>query len=117
MLKADELLESVAETIRQRRMVYGENDVPTGKILALMFPHGVQLETPDDYRMFLWLGHIVGKLTRFTGSGLENEDSLHDLMGYAALASTVIHSHTIKILEGKEEKHEGLEISDSSDFH
>jgi hypothetical protein len=99
MLKADRLLESVAETLRERDAVYGQNDEVTGRILSILFPDGIKLVSPEDHRMFHFLGHIIGKLTRFTNSGMKHEDSLHDLMGYAALAAGLIESHNIELLQ------------------
>lgn len=100
MLKADKLLEAVAQTLKDRDRIYGQNDEITGQILTLLFPRGITLNTPEDHRMFHFLGHIVGKLTRFTNSGMKHEDSLHDLIGYAALAAGLVKEHDIEVNNG-----------------
>jgi hypothetical protein len=105
-MKAAKLLKAVAETLKERNETYGQNDEVTGQIMTILFPNGVQLITAEDHRMFHFLGHIIGKLTRFTNSGMTHEDSIHDLIGYAALAATLVEEHSIFILEAGDEQEE-----------
>ncbi|WGN90703.1 3'-phosphatase, 5'-polynucleotide kinase [Burkholderia phage vB_BglM_WTB] len=88
-------LEGAAETFRDRARVYGQNDEATGKIMEILFPDGVALSTADDHRMWHFMNHLVGKLTRFAGSGMQDRDSIHDLITYAAFCERECEFHEI----------------------
>lgn len=102
MKTADQILEEMASTFRERNAVYGNNFDNLGKAMAAIFPNGVTLRTAEDFvRWHLFELQMV-KLTRFANSGLTHPDSIHDAGVYAAMVESRIDSKTKRIKTSNE---------------
>lgn len=87
MDRADKILENAAEIYRERNLVYGDNYRNVGKIMAVLFPAGLNLITEDDHNRFHLFFLEIVKITRYAqnfGKG-GHEDSQLDLSVYAAM--------------------------------
>ena len=91
--RAPDLLDAMAATFRERNAVYKDNWITCGQVFQILFPDGVKVETQAQHEMFGILYQIVGKLTRFAGSGCTHADSIHDLAVYSAIAEHLLHKH------------------------
>jgi len=91
-------VEDALNTFRDRQETYGSNDIVHAQVMKVLFPNGVQCVTEQDHRMFLMVTHAVGKLTRFTSSGMKHRDSAHDLINYAGFMELPADQHDIKVL-------------------
>lgn len=94
---AADILQRAADTFRDRNAVYKDNAGKVGQVMAVLFPEGVTLKTEADHKFYHLFELLIVKLTRFTNSGLHHEDSIHDLMVYAAMLEAIgVDSHNIK---------------------
>lgn len=91
--RAPDCLESGAATFRQRNALYGDNYLSFGKVMAGLFPDGLQIAA-GDIDAFNRLGiyiQCVSKISRYAlnlpAGG--HTDSAHDLMVYAAMLEEV----------------------------
>ena len=91
-------LERTLETFRDRQKLYGDNDIMHGKVMKVLFPGQIVLSSEKDYRMFLMMTHVVGKLTRFAASGMRHKDSAHDVVVYSAFVELLADQHDIKVV-------------------
>ena len=83
-----EILEQMAETFRERNLIYGDNWEAVGRVMKAMFPDGLpdaQLISNPHWHLFEWM---VTKITRYAVSGLTHIDSVHDIAVYAAMSET-----------------------------
>ena len=92
---AGDILEAAGKTFRERNAVYKDNASKVGQVMAVLFPNGVQLKTAEDHKMYHLFELIIVKLTRFTNSGLQHQDSVHDLAVYAAMCEVLVGTHSI----------------------
>lgn len=93
---AADILQGAADTFRERNAVYKDNADNVGKVMAALFPDGVQLKTANDHKMYHLFELIIVKLTRFANSGLKHNDSIHDMAVYAAMCEVLTDKHDIK---------------------
>lgn len=86
---AANILASAAETFANRNAVYTNNYQQVAPIVKQLWPDGVppELTAQDQWHLFEL---IVVKLTRFANSALTHEDSIHDIMVYAAMIQSII---------------------------
>ena len=82
---AGELLGAMADCFRGKNAVYGDNYKLVGDIIKVMFPDGVPSELVYNAQWCL-LELILVKLTRWTNSNLQHQDSIHDAAIYCAMA-------------------------------
>jgi len=87
---AADILESGAATHRAKNAEYKDANVLVGKIMEILFPNGVTLRTAADFEKWHLFELLVVKLTRFVTSELEHQDSIHDLMIYAAMIESLL---------------------------
>ena len=92
---AADVLQSMADTFRERNKVYGNNAEMVGKVMQVLFPKGVKLSTPEDYHMWHLFELKIVKLTRFAISGLTHQDSIHDDAVYSAMCELLVDKHAI----------------------
>lgn len=97
-----DLMERHAATFRERYEEYGNNAEVVGRIMAAMFPNGVQLKTAKDFEIWHLFELMIVKLSRFSSSGLRHEDSINDLPAYCGMVHRLINDHNITFLEGNE---------------
>ena len=87
--RADQILEQMASTYKERNAIYGDNFRMVGKIMAILFPLGVPGEILHSDQFHLFELKLV-KLTRFAISGLRHKDSIHDDGVYSAMIEAII---------------------------
>ena len=83
---AKDFLEEAIETYKDRNKVYGTNYYTFGKVMKILFPNGLLLQTEGDFNRYGGLSAIVGKLCRYANSFEQktgHQDSMHDLGVYA----------------------------------
>lgn len=87
---APDILESGAETYRERNKVYGDNYKQFGYVMDALFPAGYTAESPAEWNRLGLLIQIVNKLGRLT-TDIDNPhiDSIHDIMVYAAMLEEI----------------------------
>ncbi len=105
--KPDEILESMAETFRERGKIYGDNYLRIGNVLLQLFPEGITLSTPAEHNRYHLFMMIIVKLTRLAAADLQHIDSAHDLSVYGAMLESVLRelpSDIVKLDEQMEEK-------------
>lgn len=90
-------LRAMADTLESRAADYGYNAGMVAQMMAVMFPNGVTLTTPEDFEFWHLFELQIVKLTRFVNSGMKHKDSLHDGAIYAAFCERLIDVHNIKI--------------------
>lgn len=91
--RAPDLLELGAATYRQRNKLYGDNYHHFGKLMMGLFPNGLTVNDPDDWNRLALVINCAGKLQRYTQSFTRggHQDSVHDLMVYAAMLEELTH--------------------------
>lgn len=84
---AHEILREGADTYEQRNKLYGDNYKVFGHTMLGIFPHGVTLNTIDDWNRMGILIQCAAKLTRYgqTFHSGGHRDSALDLSVYAAM--------------------------------
>lgn len=89
-LRADKVLEEMAETFRSRNPMYGENWITVGAVMVALHPNGLTLNTADDFIRFHFLDWTIGKFTRFVNTNMTHTDSVHDAAVYMAMLEAFI---------------------------
>jgi len=90
MAKADEILDSMAETFRERNKVYGDNYKSVGAVMTALFPDGVSLLTKEQFNTWHLFELMIVKLTRFANTEMTHRDSIHDAAVYAAMVESLM---------------------------
>lgn len=93
---AADILERAGATFRERNAVYKDNADNVGKVMAALFPDGVQIKTAADHKMYHLFELIIVKMTRFANSGLTHTDSIHDMAVYAAMCENLAATHNLQ---------------------
>lgn len=84
-----DIMEAMAATFKERNAIYGDNYKVVGRLMAVLFPEGVELKTELDHvRWHLFELQIV-KMTRLANAGLAHIDSIHDIAVYGAMLEAV----------------------------
>lgn len=85
-MNAGDILNSAAETFRERNVMYRENWKDVGATLAALFPAGISLKTPQDHTRFHFLVLMIVKISRYANMwDNPHADSMRDLAVYAAM--------------------------------
>lgn len=85
-LRADIVLEEMAELFRERNIKYGDNWEKVGHMFMTLFPNGIEIKTSNDFIKFHFLGWVFGKFSRWVNNGLDgSDDSLRDAVVYMAM--------------------------------
>jgi hypothetical protein len=102
--RADEILQDMANTFRERNAVYGNNYRMVAKLVAVLFPDGVppELVVTDQWHLFELK---LVKLSRFAVSGLKHKDSIHDDAIYSAIIESIIEEQEFKSCAEKPPHH------------
>jgi len=82
-----EMLESLAEIYRERNKLYGSNYKSFGLVMAGLFPHGITMESTDDWNRIGVLVQMAAKMTRYAHRFHDggHKDSLDDLAVYTMM--------------------------------
>lgn len=86
---AGDVMESMAETFRERNAEYKDNFKMVGPIMKILFPDGVPVELLGSHQFHLFELKVV-KLSRFAISGLQHIDSIHDDGVYSAMIESIL---------------------------
>lgn len=83
--KYERLGTEIGALVDQKNAAYGSSFDRSGKILDILYPHGVDVGNYDD---FLAITRILDKLFRIaTDKDAFNEDPWMDIAGYALLGA------------------------------
>jgi hypothetical protein len=88
-LTVPDILRAAAKTFEERNGVYGSNYRMVGPMVKILFPDEVPSHLVESDRWHLF-ELILVKLSRFAISGLDHEDSIHDLVVYAAMVEMLV---------------------------
>lgn len=87
MKKVPEMLRECANTYEDRNELYGDNYKHFGHVMRIMFPHGINCTSVDDFNRMGILVQIVAKTMRyceqFSSGG--HDDSLLDVAVYSQM--------------------------------
>lgn len=86
-----EILESGANTFRERNAVYGDNYLRVGKMMEAMFPQGITIKTAKDWNRIHFLLLSIVKQSRYATNFEKggHADSIHDAMVYCAFLEMI----------------------------
>lgn len=80
-------LKSLGKIHQQRGAVYGDDYKQAGRMYAAIFPRGLTLTTPEEFRRMGMFVHMAAKVARYgqniTRGG--HADSLDDISVYAQM--------------------------------
>ena len=77
----------IAKIVKEKQEAYGNSFGKSGKILKILYPHGIKLE---QYQDVLTMVRIIDKMFRIaTEKEAFGENPFSDLMGYSLLRLTV----------------------------
>lgn len=96
MKTVPELLRDCADTHEQRNKLYGDNYKKYGKVMAAMFPKGLELDSFESHNRFGILVQCVSKIMRYA-ENLDHgghRDSAHDLSVYAAMLEELTNDNS-----------------------
>ena len=102
--QAHDILAEMAKTFKERNLVYGDNYKRVGAVMEAMFPHGVALQSAEDFNRWHLFELLVVKLTRFANSGLTHQDSIHDASVYGAMVESLLDELAVPIQPVTENK-------------
>jgi len=96
--RADALISDALKTFVERRKVYGDSYIKHAKIMAELFPEGVNLKTEVDMGRWSVLNLIMVKMVRYCKE-FENphKDSIHDAGVYCFLQEELDQAQDKKI--------------------
>jgi len=83
-----ERLRALAKLYQQRNKVYGDNYLMSGHLLMALFPKGLTISTPEEFRRLYMFIHMLSKLDRYSRAVARGEghpDSLDDLSVYSQM--------------------------------
>ena len=87
---ATTLLHKMADLFAERNAVYKDNFRMVGKIMAAMFPEGIELKTPEDHNKFHLFMLAIVKLTRYAINYQGgHKDSLEDMIVYLSMVAAL----------------------------
>lgn len=90
-------LNDAADVFEERNLVYADAYLKVGEILRELFPQGVSLVTAEDHNRYHLLVLIIVKLTRYAPNwSTGHEDSLKDIMVYAAMLQDLDKPNSLK---------------------
>jgi hypothetical protein len=89
------ILERALETFKERNAVYGDNSDKLAAMKLVLFPDGVILKRPEDFKAMMVFDMILTKITRYVNSDMKHIDSIHDIIVYAAQLEEVTPLHGI----------------------
>lgn len=85
------ILEMSAKTFSDRRAIYGDSSEQYGRIMDILMEKSCfSPNNASEYEMMMFFSHVVGKLVRFSNSGMRHIDSIHDVINYAGLVECCV---------------------------
>ena len=94
MKRADVLMADGLKTYSERRRVYGDSYIKHAKVMAAMFPDGVNLKTEVDMARWSIINLIMVKMVRYAKDfGKPHQDSIHDSGVYCFVLEELDQAH------------------------
>jgi len=81
-------LAKLGKLFEDRHKIYGPDYVYVGDVLFSMFPDGLTLRTPEQFRRFYMFVFILSKINRYSqclARGTGHRDSLNDISVYSQM--------------------------------
>jgi hypothetical protein len=96
-----EMLRDNAGIYEQRNQLYGDNYKRFGKIMAILFPSGLDLQNEDDFNRFGIFVQVVSKITRYAENFSRggHDDSLDDNTVYSMMLKELDIAFRVKEVE------------------
>ena len=85
-----DVMKTMLETFEERGAVYKDDYVDFARLLTVLYPGGPRIKSEMEWIKFDFLCRILGKVTRFTASGMTHQDSIHDIAVYAAMLEAAL---------------------------
>lgn len=85
-MSIEDKLRKAIKTAEERGKVYGhDGSEVTGRAIAMLFPDGLTLKTPDDFARFAIFNMMMAKIGRYTKNFAKggHSDSVHDIGVYS----------------------------------
>ena len=80
----DKILDEAKQVNSERHKIYGNSLGMIGGVAAKLFPNGIELVTPEDFKRYYLLDMIVSKLARYlTDFRQPHHDSMLDIGNFA----------------------------------
>lgn len=79
------------ETLQQRHEQYGRTDEVYRRVMKVLFPEGVRLDSAERIKTFTMFSHVIGKCVRFATTDMKHTDSIHDAMNYAGFTLAALN--------------------------
>lgn len=97
----EQVLKEMLMTRRSKAAEYsGDTADKAGAIMAIIFPKGVYLSTPEEFECFSIFNQMIGKFIRFGATRMSHVDSVHDLGVYSAMLEATIRTNMENNWEG-----------------
>lgn len=95
-MNAADILDSAAQTYRERNKLYGDNYKHFGFAAAALFPDGLLVTSPEEWNRLGIFVQCLSKLSRVAGNlhAGGHLDSAHDLSVYAAMLQELTEEGT-----------------------
>lgn len=96
-----DMLRDNAGIYEQRNQLYGDNYKRFGKIMAILFPNGIDLQNADDFNRFGIFVQVVSKITRYAENFSRggHDDSLDDNAVYSMMLKELDIAFKLKEVE------------------
>ena len=82
-------LERSANLYKERNGNYKDCWLMTGDVLKVIFKDGAKLKTNSDFTKFQLINMIISKIIRYVTSDMKHQDSVDDLITYAAMLASL----------------------------
>lgn len=96
-VNAGDVLKRLSELFHTKNTGYGPTYLSKGKLMKALFPHGLHLETEDDFNRFAIFDTVIMKLQRYAQQFLDGGhlDSSHDAIIYLAMMVEIDENRNI----------------------
>ena len=89
-MEPTDLMGEAIKTFEERHKLYGKTYDQYGYVMEMIFPHGIELKSIDDFRRMGVLNMIVSKILRYANNwDKPHKDSIHDLGVYAFILESI----------------------------
>jgi len=87
-------LEKSIKIMNEKKKIYGHSYLTYGKIMNILFPEGIKIESEDDWNTIGVFNMILEKVIRLSNNLFDKKniplDSSEDLIVYAAMLCEVL---------------------------
>lgn len=82
-------LKKSADIYQSRNGNYKDCWLKTGEVLKIIFGENINLKSADDFTKFQVINMIISKVIRYVTSEMKHQDSVDDLITYAAMLASL----------------------------